>query len=780
MRQPLHADGRRSRGTATGVTRPHGFGKRRDQAQALPRQALFNAGQWQNRWDDCLAARRSGIAIDPLRAVRRLSRGEPLRRLERKQRKSWNHQTVLILERSQDLRPIWDDLDDAKTTLTTLLGREQLSTYVLACGPDGLWTDGNTEEFPGPESVPSGVDVILIGAFGGLETGWPSQAWRTLLKALRQRARNLVCLPVRPLHGLPGGTYPLDGPPGTELETLLAALSLAWLPGPRQLRRLRHALPGARLADELLAFNDPAVERDGGWLVAPETVLMQRLSAFRALPEATKRELQSLVESEAWQASLHPTVQQIERLQQVLPEGPRSSDFPLLMNLAARSKADSTQTGNAFRLIYSLLPLAVALADSPVAAQWRPFLDETQRVASTTGQALPLGHHGLNSHEPVQWLRQENDTLTVSDQAEMAVMPLGPRPYCPANRRILAPVTRPNSTEMEIIDQKHRWHLENITRPNWANRIWRNRDGLFAAHQQGLVMRYREASPRHREGEWQVADNPWPWAAELGVDEYGLWAVVRVNRASQRMRWIPPGRFWMGSPENEPDRFDNENLHEVVLSQGFWLGETTCTNAFWGAVMEETAGDDPTLPKAWISWDDCVRFTQRLLERVPGLQWALPTEAQWEYACRAGTRTAYWWGDEFNGEFANNGDSLKPENAMPANEFGLRSMSGNVWEWCADRRGPYPEGPVTDPAGSADGPQRVLRGSSWFDVGRFLRSAYRDGFGPGTRDRYAGLRLAGGLDPQASQGARRMSADRWARSDQRGSAHAAGEGREKR
>jgi formylglycine-generating enzyme required for sulfatase activity len=146
-----------------------------------------------------------------------------------------------------------------------------------------------------------------------------------------------------------------------------------------------------------------------------------------------------------------------------------------------------------------------------------------------------------------------------------------------------------------------------------------------------------------------------PWASHWGQDPFGLWCGFSLGDLLQRMRWIPSGKFWMGSPDEEPERFDNETRHRAILSQGYWLAETTCTQAFWREVMgkdpSQFKGDD--LPVEQVSWEEVQSFCTRLNERLPGLQARLPSEAEWEYACRAGTETPFWWGDELSTDLAN-------------------------------------------------------------------------------------------------------------------------------
>ena len=224
------------------------------------------------------------------------------------------------------------------------------------------------------------------------------------------------------------------------------------------------------------------------------------------------------------------------------------------------------------------------------------------------------------------------------------------------------------------------------------------------------------------------------------------------------MIWVEPGIFTMGSPTSEAGRqFDREDEHNVTLTKGFYLGKYEVTQAQWKRVM----GSDPSnfkgagRPVEEVSWNDAVEFCKKLTDmekkagRVPkGMAYQLPTEAQWEYACRAGTSTAYSWGDTIaktnaNYAFDGYGKGLRettPVGSYPANPWGLHDMHGNAWEWCADWYGSYPSGSVTDPEGPAAGSYRVLRGGSWLTDGTFLRSALRD-VTPSVRDFSLGFRV---------------------------------------
>ena len=264
------------------------------------------------------------------------------------------------------------------------------------------------------------------------------------------------------------------------------------------------------------------------------------------------------------------------------------------------------------------------------------------------------------------------------------------------------------------------------------------------------------------------SDFPASWASGWGQDRYGLWQSFTVQGVIQVMRWIPSGKFKMGSPEKETDfRWADETQHDVTLSHGYWLADTACTQALWRAVLGETPSlfEGDARPVKQVSWTDIRdRFLPTLNQLVPGLEAVLPSEAQWEYACRAGTQTPFSFGDTLNTDQANydgNHAYGKGEKgvyrqhtvdvkALPANGWGLYQMHGNVWEWCADWLGDHPREAVTDPVGPPEGRVRlrVLRGGGWYDSGRFCRSADRFGREPDFRGVSIGFRLARGPSPR--------------------------------
>lgn len=210
---------------------------------------------------------------------------------------------------------------------------------------------------------------------------------------------------------------------------------------------------------------------------------------------------------------------------------------------------------------------------------------------------------------------------------------------------------------------------------------------------------------------------------------------------------IPAGKFKMGSPANEKGRKVFETQHEVTLTKPYYMGKYEVTQEQWGAVMGNNPSirtKGPRLPVTDVSWKDCQEFIKKLNTKTNG-GYRLPTEAEWEYACRAGTTTAYSFGNKITPKDANYDDSKidKPVEvgSYKPNAFGLYDMHGNVGEWCEDWHGGYPS-TVTDPKGPAEGEYRVVRGGSFYLNESGARSSNQNIFTPSYRLFTFGFRLA--------------------------------------
>jgi formylglycine-generating enzyme required for sulfatase activity len=220
---------------------------------------------------------------------------------------------------------------------------------------------------------------------------------------------------------------------------------------------------------------------------------------------------------------------------------------------------------------------------------------------------------------------------------------------------------------------------------------------------------------------------------------------------------IPAGEFMMGSPDSDKDaERDEKPQHRVRITKPFYLGKYEVTQEQWEAMMgsNPSESEGPKNPVEKVSWADCQAFLVKLNAKTGGQggKFALATEAQWEYACRAGSTTRYCFGDDDAplGDYAwyddddNSGSKTHPVGKKKPNAFGLYDMHGNVEEWCADwyDEGYYAKSPADDPTGPTTGSARVFRGGYWGGTPKYSRSASRGYNGPWERDLFLGLRVS--------------------------------------
>lgn len=246
-----------------------------------------------------------------------------------------------------------------------------------------------------------------------------------------------------------------------------------------------------------------------------------------------------------------------------------------------------------------------------------------------------------------------------------------------------------------------------------------------------------------------------------------------VNRLGMEFVLIPAGSFIMGSPSDEDSRNADEIQHQVIITKSFYMQTTEVTVGQWRRLMGRSfkgffkrRNEPDNIPVNRICFHDVEAFLEKLNALEDG-KYRLPTEAEWEYACRAGTQTAYSFGDWINCSLAMfenkvgrfdlctgytrqhslpvNGPA--PVKSYPPNPWGLYDMHGNVWEWCLDRHGPYGQVKQVDPAGPSQGAYRIRRGGSWFSQGDKCRSANRAFGHPGSRLRNTGFRVVRVVEP---------------------------------
>jgi formylglycine-generating enzyme required for sulfatase activity len=232
---------------------------------------------------------------------------------------------------------------------------------------------------------------------------------------------------------------------------------------------------------------------------------------------------------------------------------------------------------------------------------------------------------------------------------------------------------------------------------------------------------------------------------------------MEINSLGMAFVLIPAGVFVMGSPEHEPGRYDDEIQHEVTVTQSFYLQVTPVTQGQWRAVMGtnpssfQDRGED--CPVEQVSWYETQQFIRMLNGRMEGT-YRLPTEAEWEYAARAGSTIAFANGeitslfcdhdanlDDTGWYCGNSGWDTHPVGLKTPNTWGLYDMHGNVYEWCQDWYGSYPTSPLSDPEGPPSGFRKVMRGGSWFSSAKACRLATRLHMSPKSKTAFIGFRV---------------------------------------
>jgi formylglycine-generating enzyme required for sulfatase activity len=329
------------------------------------------------------------------------------------------------------------------------------------------------------------------------------------------------------------------------------------------------------------------------------------------------------------------------------------------------------------------------------------------------------------------------------------------------------------SLSLSQLDLILKWYFE-VERPD-----------AFAQNPEHHTPKERSAAVREDREKWQEAQSKEPRPGDVTTIDLG-------NRVEMKFAWCPPGTFLMGSPSSEEQREGyagaDETQHRVTLTRGYWLGTHPVNRGQFARVVHaagyrteaERAGGayfftgaewilDPAInwrtpgfeqgddhPVVCISWNDAVAFCEWLTKQVgQGRQFRLPTEAEWEYACRAGTTTPFHFGETISTDQANYDGTYTydkgtkgvfrqkttPVGGFPANAWGLHDMHGNVSEWCQDWYGPYQKNDINDPQYHNNRTARVLRGGSWCGRPGTCRSACRRKSEPGNRLSRYGCRV---------------------------------------
>ncbi len=710
-------------------------------------------------------AERRELDVDAL--VDRLSTGRALEHLPRKTRWRWGEGVQVIQDRSQHLVPFWRDQDLVLAALRGLYPRHAFETAVIHEGlPEPIFVRHRQGlrryRLPSP-----GALVLVLGDLACLQQGGEHRRrlWAQLGRRLAQNGNRLLALVPCPADraqaeiGPQWHVLPWERPHHVRITRPLGSAELA----ARALRLLRLVSPATRVEPELLRAVrllltdvplDAGAESDvwqhpaliGSSCVAatldPDEAKDLRRD-FAREPERLRREVMELIRR--WRTGLPPEIWYEE-----------------VLSLDADSRrllpdVRDVHRGEQFfaRLPHELETSGDAEAEGCTRAwirRWSRRLPPSAWTNERAGSAL----------RQLWWIVHGLD--------QDAVPPPGFDPH-----EIPAPS-----------GPVHEWCLGQVgsrlafTRPSRPGS-----EGNAAVGSPLATIRTRSAlvhvGPSASPTFWRTARPP-DWAADWGQDPHGLWVEFEIGGVRQRMRWIESGTFQMGSPQDEPGRWSDEGpQHKVTIGRGYWLFDTACTQALWQAVMGDNPSrfQSPDRPVEQVSWEDCQRFLAKINQLTPGLDLSLPTEAQWEYACRAGTDAATyagpleilgenngpaldgiaWYGGNSGVEFElDNGDDSSdwpkkqydhqragshPVRTKRPNDWGLYDMLGNVYEWCHDGLRKYTPGASTDPVGPTQGgADRVLRGGSWRSRARDVRCAYRSAIPPGYRFGIFGFRPA--------------------------------------
>ena len=732
-----------------------------------------------------LSARMETGEVDARKLVPRLARGEVVRRLPRLRRMVWTARAAVLVDRSDRLMPFWEDQDEVVAYLQRWRGRSGLDVVDVPRGLDRpVWRRGRSK--PG-WSLPEGscVPVLVLGDLDCLYRGGPDRAaWLRLGRRLRRRGIAPVALapcprerwtralagawrmavwdrcgrlPVLTGDGRGGGQTRLPGRDLARDEARAAGLLRLVSPArrgvePRLLRAVRFVLPAARadVGTEADVWNHQGVS---GRCREAMTIDADRARAWL----------------EKWPGS-DVDAATGERALGLIGEHHRHlSPWATCDERVAIADLSDEKDGEAL--------ISIRRAVATQAAEFEPGLERLRyaRWMDRLVRRCPDGLLQETGLAYIKWLRAGREDPQAASPPAAAGGPAWVVQLAGAELRAV-PGLRSSGTgggvegiavaSLRAGDPFALVEVAGIRRPGGAVDGLRPLPGPISVLSGARRVRVETDAELLT---FKAFERP-PWAEAVGCDSFGLWAEVGVEageageggRFVQRLRWIPPGVFMMGSEEGEEGRYTAEGpRHEVAIGEGFWLADTPCTQGFWTAVEEgrnpshfRGEADSPRRPVEQVSWQEAQSFCRKLGAKLGGTV-RLPSEAEWEYACRAGTQTRFWSGDS-DGDLArvgwydaNSGDQTHPVGEKETNAFGLYDMHGNVWEWCEDEWHKSYEGAPADGRawkGESNSGPFVVGGGSWFGDPRYCRSACRDGYVLVDRDYSLGFRwLLSGL-----------------------------------
>ncbi|WP_437623567.1 SUMF1/EgtB/PvdO family nonheme iron enzyme [Sorangium sp. So ce1151] len=791
---------------------PEPFGGLTDDDLRSPGRSLFATppapplAAWSRLWPVLRAVLQASVPgrnPDVPALLRAWSRGEIVRCVPRVPQRTWTERASIWVDRSPRLVPFWSDQSDVCRRLRTTCGHSGLQVRLL----DGRTQAGSIARhgnlLAGFRPAP-GTPVLVLGDLGAYGSPGERAAWLRTARRLRRAGVRVAALVPSPearwdprvgkaWAAVPwergrrrGGVVGRREPRFWEerAERLLRLASPAALVQPGLLREMRRLLPASeadaateadawshadvRAADSTgLVLHVEATERLRRQFAADvEADVKRRVSAaigrwHEALPKELLR-----AETLVWHALVPGAV--------AAPPGDIADAQAFVQRLAVSARrgggdpALMTAARRYGRTLLAAMPDAVYDAIPSLKIVWA---------------AASQGVTGVHVPPSI-------DARAVYEEIERAGEPRWWGVHQVGGRLVFAPSASgewpswergPGSPVAWLVAARPEMIVKRGQDPRGTQILLNDNVSIPLHPGEGIQLRTDRCA---------VTVRPWrkePWATAAGRDRFGLWADTEVNGVLLGFRWIPPGRVRMGSPMNEWGRQYNEGpQHLVTWTTGLWLADTPLTQGLWEAVM----GDNPSRfrsadrPVETVSWEDCHKFLRRLNALVPGLDARLPNEAEWEYACRAGTDTATWLGDlngqndallldpiawwtgnaekfywkqrSYVGQAAHialwpqkphdrSEDGTAPVQRKEPNPLGLHDMLGNVYEWCLDAWSEDLHRDLTKPPATDRWySRRVIRGGSWKATAGNIRAAHRWAHDAGHRADALGFRLARG------------------------------------
>ena len=641
--------------------------------QCLPESRL------QLFWDSLLTSPEPGNKVDIEGAVVDLSRNKPVDKLPRRRSDRVAEHLTLLFDVDEEAKPVHTLYEQLLVSLRQRVSQEQLT--LLTVNHSGLCRNAKSGASMSLSAVCRDAHVLAFGAFGSVSHHHRvSPGWVSSLHNIKRVAHQLHVCSVYPLTVDGIKVIPLEERnEDSNVPLLLQVLCRLWMPDAELLWQIRAVCSDVSIADLLTVYNRNEVIAHDPYISlshdAVKTLLREEQQRSRA------EEIVQIMQPWLWR-----TERNAARLQSSMntPSSLSMDEIEWIESIAAATVHGEfgKQSEMAASVMASLVPLLRHYANNATNKRWRALLNVAQKVAVQSAQALPLGPLNLKNGQTLGAIIQRGDRLVVSAAINTALVNISDHCYCENSNKLVTRRWQGSDEQVVLIDNNVRYQFEKIRKPSWADRMWRSGNGtLHAAHESGFVFSFNAVAGDAEKWDWLLEKNTLSWASNAGIDQDGLWADLTISDVTQRLRWIEPGTFEMGSPNIEEGRFQDETQHAVTLSSGYWLAETSCTQAFWASANGgDKVDSDSDHTQASISWNECQRWLSSLTNQVTGLTLRMPSEAEWEYACRAGTTTAYWFGDNFNTDNVNQSGQPNVESGLPANPWGLKSMNGNVSE----------------------------------------------------------------------------------------------------